>query len=88
MNISKVIEVLEAIESAPSAHVLVKSFVTTVPDSEIDEIYNSSEGYNDEQTRLILESMSKQTLQELINELKSRELDEEDEHTAKLISSL
>jgi hypothetical protein len=88
MNISKVIEVLEAIESAPSAHILVKSFVAAVPDSEIDEIYNSSEGYNDEQTRLILESMSKQTLQELINELKSRELDEEDEHTAKLISSL
>ncbi len=58
--------VLESFESAPSAHILVKSFVTAVSEEEIDEIYSASEGFNDQQTESILSEMDKSQMTELV----------------------
>jgi hypothetical protein len=82
--IDELMTVLESFESAPSAHILVKSFVANLSDSEIDSIYNSSEGYNDQCTEEILSSMSSSKLQDLVQHLKEidleyrNELDEEE----------
>lgn len=64
------LSVLESFESAPSAHILVKSFVTAVSEDEMDEIYSASEGFNDEQTEAILSQMDEGQLTELVEHFK------------------
>jgi hypothetical protein len=73
--VEKLKELLQVYESAPSAHIMVKSIAGPVTDSEVDDIYNSSEGYNDSQVEAILNSMSQDQLNTVISTLK--EIDQE-----------
>lgn len=69
-EVSEIMNVLGVYESSPSAHCLVKSFSTVLTDSDIDKIYESSEGYNDQQTEQLLKSYTSDKLTEVKNILK------------------
>lgn len=60
MNILKrqIKEYLNCHESAPGAYALVLSIVKEVPDEELNQIYENSEGYNDAERDSLIDIMT------------------------------
>lgn len=64
-DVVEIMNVLGVYESAPSAHCLVKSFTSPLTDSDVEHIYECSEGHNDSETERLLKSMSASKLDEI-----------------------
>lgn len=86
MNHEELFKVVVTLESAPSAHILVKSIQENrdLTDDECDDIYNSSMSYNDSETERLIKAMTqdqvesfKDTLRTINEECKESHGDEE-----------
>lgn len=77
MNCEDLLNVVLVFESAPSAHILVKSIQEEreLSDEECDDIYNFSEGHNDSETERLIKSMTSTQIESLKETL--RQINEE-----------
>lgn len=61
--------VLESFMSAPGARQYVTSYIRDLSDSEIDEIYNTSEGANDTETEAAVNALNDEQREAMIRDL-------------------
>jgi hypothetical protein len=84
-EVDDVLNKLWTVNSAPSAHCFAKATVEnrTLSDDEIDEIYNCSEGHNDQATEKLIRAMNRSQFDlfksEVEEEYAEREPDEDEE---------
>lgn len=71
VEVQEVLSKLWTTDSAPGAHCFVKATAENriLSADEIDEIYNSSEGYNDAATERLVKAMSREQFESLKSEV-------------------